>query len=92
MPDQLSSLGGHSISSEDILQNRFVQTQVSDQPLELGIPLLKVLESADLRESHRAKLFLPSIERLLRDPQPPTYLRNRLVGRFLRQGVRDQLF
>ena len=77
--------------SQNILQDRLVQTQVRDQPLEFGILLFKLLESAYLRQTHRTKLFLPAIKCLLRHTQPAADLRDRLASRFLRQGVRDLL-
>jgi len=75
-----------------ILQDRLVYAQISDQPLQLGILVLELLQPAYLHDAHRAELLLSSVERLLRHADLATDLRDRLAGRLLRKRLDDLLF
>src|SRR5262245_2194751 len=59
---------GWAIFCVDVLQDRLVQAQLRDQPLEPSVLLLQLLELTHLVGLKPGVLLLPAIERLLRDP------------------------
>jgi hypothetical protein len=65
-------------SSEHFLQDRNLETQVGDEPLRFGIPLLELLPLTNFRDTHRAELFLPPVKHLLNNVELAVDLRDRL--------------
>jgi len=57
------------LSAQHVLQHRLVQRQVGDQPLELGVLFLQLLQSPDLDDAHPGELLLPPVEGRLGDAE-----------------------
>lgn len=60
--------------SENVLQYDFVETEIGNQLLELAILLLELAHPSQLLDPNACILFLPGIERGLRDTSLATYL------------------
>ena len=56
-----------SLFCENVLQHRLVERQVGDEPLELRVLFLKLLQPPHLRWTQPAKLLTPVVKRGVRD-------------------------
>jgi hypothetical protein len=82
-------VAGLTIFSERLLQNHLIETQVSDQPLELAVFVTG--RFTQLADPEAAKALFAPIEALLADAQFPADVRDGRAGLGLAQGHNDLL-
>src|SRR5207244_11450001 len=76
-----ASPAGSPFSVEQVLQGRFIEFRFGQQPLELRVLLLELLQPSRLRHRHPGVLRLPVVEGCFRNAVPATQvlrLRSRL--------------
>src|SRR5579863_6821602 len=75
-----------------VLQRRVVEHRVSQQPLQLGVLVLELLEPLGLGYIHAAELCFPGVERRRADPVLAADLGGRKPRRLLPQNPNDLFF
>lgn len=70
-PLLLQQRGGPYISTQQILQGRFVQLRFCQQLLQLRVLCLELFQPPGIRDGHSCVLRLTIVERRLGDPIPP---------------------
>jgi hypothetical protein len=66
-PQPIAGGQGLEVSRGDVLQHQLLQAQLTDQPLQLRVLRLQLLQPSSLIHLQATVLFAPSIKRLLRD-------------------------